>query len=67
MINIVRLILIVGGIVLLVMGLLATDSIASSFSRFFTGNPSDRSMWLMLGGVAAIAVGGSLFLRNDHT
>ena len=67
MLNLARLVLILGGVVLLVMGVIATDSISSSFSRFFTGNPSDHSMWLMLGGLAAIAVGGSLYLRNDRT
>ena len=67
MLNLARLVLILGGVVLLVMGVIATDSISSSFSRFFTGNPSDHSMWLMLGGLAAIAVGGSLYLRHDRT
>lgn len=67
MLNLARLVLILGGVVLFVMGVIATDSVSSSFSRFFTGNPSDHSIWLMLGGVAAMAVGGSLYLRNDRT
>lgn len=45
------------GIVLLVMGINASESVASDFSRFFTGNPTDRAMWLILGGIAAIIVG----------
>lgn len=67
MLNLARLVLILGGVVLFVMGVIATDSVSSSFSRFFTGNPSDHSIWLMLGGLAAMAVGGSLYLRNDRT
>jgi uncharacterized membrane protein YidH (DUF202 family) len=45
------------GVSLLVMGINESDSLASSFSKFFTGNPTDRAMWLTLGGVAALVVG----------
>lgn len=47
------------GVVLLVMGLTAADSVGSEISRLFTGAPTNKSIWLMLGGVAAIAIGGS--------
>lgn len=46
------------GIVLLVIGVSAADSVASDVSRFFTGEPTDRAIWLLVGGVAAILVGG---------
>ncbi|MGH7131870.1 MAG: DUF3185 family protein [Phycisphaerales bacterium] len=49
--------LIVVGVILLVMGFNASDSLASDFSRFFTGNPTDRSIWLLVGGAAAVVVG----------
>lgn len=49
--------LVVAGIILLVMGLNASDSFASDFSRFFTGSPTDRAIWMMIGGAAAL-VGG---------
>ena len=49
--------LLVGGIVLLIWGFSAADSVASDFSRFFTGNPTDRSMWLIVGGVVAVIAG----------
>lgn len=49
--------LLVIGIILIIAGLSAADSISSSFSRFFTGNPTDRSMWLLLGGVVAAIIG----------
>lgn len=57
------LLLLIGGILLLVWGFNASDSIGSSFSRFFTGNPTDKAMWLLIcGGVAvAIGAGGLLF------
>ena len=46
------------GIALIVMGINASDSFGSEVSRFFTGNPTDRSMWLLIGGIAATCVGG---------
>ena len=49
--------IVVLGIVLLIMGINESESVASDFSRFFTGNPTDRAMWLILGGIAAIIVG----------
>src|SRR5258708_1708253 len=55
--------LFVVGVVLLVMGFSASDSIGSDFSRFFTGKPTDKAIWLMLGGIASIVVGaGSLMV-----
>ncbi len=45
------------GIVLIAYGLSALDSIGSSFSRFFTGSPTDKTMWLLIGGVVATVVG----------
>ena len=49
--------LLVGGIVLAIFGISAADSFSSDFSRFFTGHPTDKAMWLLIGGVAAVAVG----------
>ena len=50
------------GVVLLVMGISAADSIGSSFSRFFTGNPTDKSIWLMGGGIVCIVAGAGGFM-----
>lgn len=47
---------VVGGI-LLVLGFSAADSLASDISEFFTGNPTDRAIWLLLVGGAALAGG----------
>jgi len=51
--------LVIGGVVLVVMGVLAVDSFSSDISRFFTGSPTDRAIWLLVTGVIAIIVGGS--------
>lgn len=57
----IALVLLAGGIVLLIWGIQASDSAASGFSRFFTGNPTDRTMWLILGGIVAIVAGLGTF------
>jgi len=56
--------LVVGGIVLMIYGISASDSVGSSFSRLFTGAPTDRTIWLLLGGIAAIVIGGFGLLRG---
>jgi len=51
------------GIVLIIFGINASESFGSDISRFFNGTPTDKSMWLMLGGIAALVVGAILALR----
>lgn len=57
--------LLVVGVVLLVLGLMEADSLGSDFSRLFTGEPTDRSIWLIAGGAVAAIVGlGGLTRRS---
>jgi len=49
--------LLVGGIVLIVLGISAADSLSSDVSRFFTGSPTDKAMWMLIGGSVATVVG----------
>ncbi|HEX3133314.1 MAG TPA: DUF3185 family protein [Planctomycetota bacterium] len=65
--NPLGIILVLVGVVLLVLGIAASESVASSFSKFFTGEPTDRLIWLMLGGIVAIGVGGTLGWRGSRT
>lgn len=60
------LVLIAVGILLLVLGISASESVGSSFSKFFTGAPTDKSIWLMLGGLVALALGGGLGWRSSR-
>jgi hypothetical protein len=39
------------------LGLNAMDSVSSDVSRFFSGNPTDRSLWFMIGGIVALSFG----------
>jgi hypothetical protein len=57
--------LLIGGIILLICGANASDSIGSSFSRFFTGNPTDKTVWLLIGGAVATVVGAAGLLRGS--
>jgi len=51
------------GIVLVIYGIAASESFSSDVSRFFTGSPTDRTIWLMIGGIAGIVVGLAGLLR----
>ena len=63
--NPISLALLVLGVILLIYGAAASDSIGSSFSRFFTGNPTDKTVWLLIGGAVATAVGAAGMLRGS--
>jgi hypothetical protein len=65
--KIISLALLIGGIVLIGCGLNASDSIGSDVSRFFTGNPTDKTLWFFIGGLAAAAVGAAGLLRGTKS
>jgi hypothetical protein len=65
--KIISLVLLVGGIALIIYGINASDSISSSFSRFFTGNPTDKTIWLLIGGTAATVIGLVGMLRRSKS
>ena len=56
--------LLVIGVVLLVFGLNAYHSASSDVSRFFTGAPTDKALWLLIGGVVAGIAGFSGLVRK---
>ena len=53
--------LLVVGVVLLVFGLNVYHSASSDVSRFFTGAPTDKALWLLIGGFV-VGVAGFLGL-----
>ena len=55
--RIVSLALLVGGVVLIVFGIQATNSFSSDVSKFFTGSPTDKAVWMLIGGVVASVAG----------
>lgn len=52
--------LVVVGVVLIVYGIHASNSVSSDVSRTFTGAPTNRTLWLLLGGAGAATVGALL-------
>ena len=55
--KLISLAILAGGIVLVVFGVAATESFSSDISRFFTGSPTDKAIWMLLGGIVAIIIG----------
>jgi hypothetical protein len=56
-----------GGILLLIFGINANDSSSSDISRFFTGSATDKSIWLLLGGVVVTVLGLLGLFRRSKT
>ena len=63
--RIVSLALLVGGVVLIIFGVQATNSFGSDVSRFFTGSPTDKAIWMLIGGIVAAVVGLAGTLRGS--
>lgn len=59
--------LLAGGIALIIYGINASNSLGSDFSRFFTGAPTDKTIWLLIGGIVAAAVGAGGLLRRSKS
>jgi hypothetical protein len=56
--------LLVAGAMMIVFGIQSADSFDSDVSRFFTGSPTDKSMWLLIGGAVAAIVGFFMTTRK---
>ena len=53
----VSLVILAAGIVLVIYGVAASESLSSDFSRFFTGAPTEKTIWMLIAGVVAIVIG----------
>ena len=62
--KIASLALLAGGVVLIILGIQATDSFSSDVSRFFTGSPTDKAIWMLIGGIAAAVAGLAMSVRG---
>jgi hypothetical protein len=61
----VMLAILAGGIVFVIYGVAASKSFSSDVSRFFTGSPTDKTMWLLVGGIVGIIIGLFGLLRGQ--
>ena len=57
MIKAAALALLAGGILLTIFGVGAMNSASSDLSRFFTGAPTDRAVWMLVGGIVMLVAG----------
>lgn len=57
--------LLVGGIILAIFGVSASNSFSSEVSEFFTGSPTDKAMWMMVGGIVAAIIGFVGLMRGS--
>jgi hypothetical protein len=62
--KIVSLALLIGGAVPIIFGVQATDAFSSDVSRFFTGSPTGKAVWMLIGGIVAAIVGLTMTLRS---
>ena len=48
----------------MIIGINAMNSFSSDVSRFFTGSPTDKAVWMLIGGIVATGVGLTGTLRG---
>ena len=65
--KLISLVVLAAGAILIVYGVHASNSLGSDFSRFFTGSPTEKSIWLLIGGVILAAVGAGGLLTGSKT
>ena len=65
--KIASLVLLVGGVVLIITGINATNSFSSDVSRFFTGSPTDKAVWMLIGGIVTAIIGLAGPLRGSKS
>jgi len=63
----VSLALLAAGIILIIYGASSSNSVGSGFSRMFTGSPTDKTIWLLVGGATAAIIGLVGVLRGSKT
>ena len=51
------LILLVGGVVLILIGINATNSLGSDIWWFFVSSPTNKAIWVIIGGIVASIIG----------
>lgn len=63
----ISLVILVGGILLVIFGLDVSNSISSDISRVFTDSPTDKAIWILVGGVVVTVIGLAGVLRGSRS
>ena len=61
----ISLALLASGILLFIFGVNAAHSVSSDISRIFTDAPTDKSIWMLIGGIVATIIGAMGLLRGS--
>jgi Protein of unknown function (DUF3185) len=56
-----------GGILLVIFGVSASNSLSSDISRIFTDAPTDKAIWMLVGGVVVTIIGLAGLLRGSRS
>jgi hypothetical protein len=59
--------LLAGGIALIIYGIDASNSASSQISKTFNGTPTDKTLWMLIGGIAASICGAVLTFRPSKS
>jgi divalent metal cation (Fe/Co/Zn/Cd) transporter len=60
----ISLAILAAGILLVIFGISASNSISSDISRVFTDAPTDKAIWMLVGGVVVTVIGLVGLLRG---
>lgn len=61
----ISLAILAGGILLAIFGVSASNSVSSDISRIFTDTPTDKAVWMLVGGVVVTIIGLAGLLRGS--
>lgn len=61
----ISLAILAGGILLLIFGVSTSNSVSSDISRVFTDAPTDKAIWMLVGGVVMAIIGLVGLLRGS--
>ena len=63
--KILSLALLAGGLALMIIGFNATNSFSSDVSQLFTGSPTDKAIWMLIGSIVATVAGLTMTTRGS--
>lgn len=63
----ISLAILAAGVLLIIFGINASNSVSSDISRAFTDTPTDKAMWMLIGGVVVSIIGVTGLLRGSKT
>ncbi len=62
----ISLAILAGGILLLIFGVSASNSVSSDISRVFTDAPTDKAIWMLVGGIVVSVIGLAGLVRGSR-